>query len=72
MKERSGTVTNESIRAALAEVGLAPPVRTRPDSPHRFPDGARYRVEIASVEGPGVLLAMIDEARPWYPIGTYL
>jgi hypothetical protein len=44
-------------------VGLAPPFRTRPDSPHRFPDGARYRVEIASVEGPGVLRAMIDEAR---------
>ena len=34
-----------------------------PASPHRFPDGAHYRVEIPSVEGPRVLAAVIDEAR---------
>jgi hypothetical protein len=63
MKERPGTDHPNTIRAALEQVGLAPPVRTRPESPHRFEDGARYRVEIASVEGPAVLRAMIDEAR---------
>jgi hypothetical protein len=34
-----------------------------PPSPHRFPDGAHYRVEIPSVEGPRVLAAVIEEAR---------
>ncbi len=34
-----------------------------PASPHRFPDGGQYRVEIPSVEGPRVLAAVIEEAR---------
>ena len=34
-----------------------------PDSRKRFPDGARYRVEIPSVEGPRVLEAVLDEAE---------
>src|SRR6188472_2269375 len=34
-----------------------------PPSPHRFPDGAHYRIEIPSVEGPRVLAAVIEEAR---------
>ena len=34
-----------------------------PASPHRFPDGAHYRVEIPSVEGPRVLAAVIEEAK---------
>ena len=34
-----------------------------PDSAKRFPDGAQYRVEIPSVEGPRVLEAVIEEAR---------
>jgi hypothetical protein len=29
----------------------------------RFPDGAHFRVEIPSVEGPGVLRAVLDEAK---------
>ncbi|MBA2533488.1 MAG: hypothetical protein H0V21_00590, partial [Rubrobacter sp.] len=33
-----------------------------PDSRERFPDGAQYRVEIPSVEGPRVLEAVIEEA----------
>jgi hypothetical protein len=33
-----------------------------PDSGKRFSDGARYRVEIPSVEGPRVLEAVLDEA----------
>src|SRR5215216_1369598 len=34
-----------------------------PDSKKRFPDGAQYRVEIPSVEGPRVLEAVIEEAE---------
>jgi hypothetical protein len=34
-----------------------------PASPHRFPDGAHYRVEIPSVEGPRVLAAVIEEMQ---------
>lgn len=34
-----------------------------PDSEKRFPDGAEYRVEIPSVEGPRVLEAVLDEAE---------
>ncbi len=31
-------------------------------SGHRFPDGAHFRIEVPSVEGPGVLAAVLDEA----------
>ena len=34
-----------------------------PNSQKRFPDGAQYRVEIPSVEGPRVLEAVLDEAE---------
>ena len=34
-----------------------------PDSAKRFPDGAQYRVEIPSVEGPEVLAAVLAEAQ---------
>jgi len=34
-----------------------------PSSDARFPDGAHYRMEISGVERPGVLEAVIDEAR---------
>jgi hypothetical protein len=33
-----------------------------PDSSKRFPDGAQYRVEIPSVEGPACLQAVVEEA----------
>lgn len=33
-----------------------------PASPLRFPDGAHFRIEIPSVEGPAVLRAVVDEA----------
>jgi hypothetical protein len=39
-----------------------PQERLPAPSPHRFPDGAAFRVEIPSVEGPAVLAAMLDEA----------
>lgn len=34
-----------------------------PTSPKRFPDGAQYRVEIPSVEGPKALAAVLEEAE---------
>ena len=33
-----------------------------PSSTKRFPDGAQYRVEIPSTEGPDALAAIIEEA----------
>ena len=48
----------------LESLGLPPSdLADLPDSEKRFPDGARYRVEIPSVEGPRVLEAVLDEAR---------
>jgi hypothetical protein len=48
----------------LAELGLpGTDLYGLPDSGKRFPDGARYRVEIPSVEGPRVLEAVLDEAE---------
>ena len=34
-----------------------------PTSPKRFPDGAQYRIEIPSVEGPCALAAVLEEAE---------
>ena len=34
-----------------------------PDSTKRFPDGAQYRLEIPSTEGPRAFNALLDEAR---------
>lgn len=34
-----------------------------PTSPARFPDGAHYRVEIPSVEGPAAMAAVIESAQ---------
>ena len=48
---------DELIAAAGLPVELQPPPSTG-----RFPDGAHFRVEIPSVEGPGVLAAVVDEA----------
>ena len=46
----------------IAAAGL--PSESVPDSSAaRFPDGARMRIEIPSVEGPGVLAAVLDEAN---------
>lgn len=48
----------------LEGLGLPPrDLADLPDSEKRFPDGARYRVEIPSVEGPRVLEAVLDEAQ---------
>src|SRR5215207_6856360 len=51
-------------RAFLAARGLPPgDLRDLPDSPRRFPDGAQYRIEIPSTEGPRCLEAVLEEAE---------
>src|SRR5262245_14952707 len=50
-------------RRFLASLGL--PERDAgepPSSPDRFPDGAHYRIEIPSTEGPRALEAVLEEA----------
>jgi Peptidase family U32 len=56
----------EDTRKFLAHLGL--PSRDAydlPDSSKRFPDGAQYRLEIPSVEGPRCLKAVIEEAQKY-------
>jgi hypothetical protein len=51
-------------RAFLASIGLPPAdLHGLPESEKRFPDGAQYRVEIPSVEGPACLEAVLEEAE---------
>src|ERR687887_2466046 len=51
-------------RAFLASIGLPPgDLHDLPDSEKRFPDGAQYRVEIPSVEGPRCLEAVLEQAE---------
>src|SRR5919199_5925661 len=51
-------------RAFLVSIGLPPgDLHDLPDSEKRFPDGAQYRVEVPSVEGPACLEAVLDEAE---------
>jgi hypothetical protein len=51
------------VREALEGLGLpAGDLTAVPDSAKRFPDGAQYRVEIPSTEGPGCLEAVLEEA----------
>ena len=51
-------------RAFLASIGLPPgDLHELPDSQQRFPDGAEYRIEIPSVEGPNCLDAVLEEAE---------
>lgn len=52
----------DEIGGWLRAAGIEPPARPWPASPHRFPDGRRYRFEIPSVEGPVVLRAVLEEA----------
>jgi hypothetical protein len=50
-------------RAFLRSIGLpGGDLNDLPDSPKRFPDGAQYRVEIPSTEGPSCLEAVIQES----------
>src|SRR5436190_13847940 len=52
------------VRDALADIGLpSGDLNDLPDSAKRFPDGAQYRVEIPSTEGPRCLEAVLEEAE---------
>src|SRR4051795_346090 len=54
----------ERVRRFLAAQGLPPDdLHALPDSAKRFPDGAQYRVEIPSTEGPRCLEAVIEAAE---------
>ena len=54
----------DAIRSFLAELGLPRgDLNELPDSPKRFPDGAQYRVEIPSTEGPRCFEAVLAEAE---------
>lgn len=48
---------------ADAFLGSFPSEFVPPPSPVQFPDGAHFRIEIPSVEGPKVLAAVVKEAR---------
>lgn len=51
------------VRSLLASLGLPDrDLNDLPDSPKRFPDGAMYRVEIPSTEGPRCLDAVLAAA----------
>jgi hypothetical protein len=50
-------------RDFLRSIGLSPgDLNELPDSTKRFPDGAQYRIEIPSTEGPRCLEAVLEEA----------
>jgi len=54
----------QATRTFLKSLGLPPgDLNDLPASPTRFPDGAQYRVEIPSVEGPRALAAVLEEAE---------
>jgi hypothetical protein len=54
----------KSTRRFLETLGLpASDCFDLPSSTRRFPDGAQYRIEIPSVEGPAALQAVIEEAE---------
>jgi hypothetical protein len=54
----------QATRDFLAGMGLPPgDLLGAPTSDKRFPDGAQYRVEIPSVEGPRALAAVLQEAE---------
>jgi hypothetical protein len=56
-------VPERSGAQLLASLGLTSAQGSAlPDSPSRFPDGAHYRVEIPSTEGPEALEAVLEEA----------
>ncbi len=54
----------QATRSFLKQLGLpAGDAYDLPDSLKRFPDGAQYRVEIPSVEGPNALRTVLEEAE---------
>lgn len=60
---RRRTVADRTSAQLLVSIGLpAADLGALPDSPLRFPDGAHYRIEIPSTEGPRPFRAVLDEA----------
>ncbi len=56
----------EATRCFLESLGLPPgDLHALPDSTKRFPDGAQYRIEIPSTEGPAALAAILAEASSY-------
>lgn len=54
----------QNTRNFLQRLGLPPgDLNDLPSSARRFPDGAQYRVEIPSVEGPRAMAAVLAEAE---------
>ncbi len=54
----------KTLRAFLQSQGYPPgELYDLPPSPKRFPDGAQYRIEIPSTEGPRALAAVLEEAE---------
>src|SRR5437764_647417 len=54
----------ETTRRFLEQMGLPPgDLHELPSSTKRFPDGAQYRIEIPSTEGPVALAAIIEESK---------
>jgi Peptidase family U32 len=54
----------ETTRRFLEQISLPPgDLHSLPSSTKRFPDGAQYRIEIPSTEGPDALAAIIEEAK---------
>jgi hypothetical protein len=54
----------ETTRRFLEQMGLPPgDLHSLPSSTKRFPDGAQYRIEIPSTEGPDALVAIIEEGK---------
>jgi Peptidase family U32 len=63
-KFTKGIYQMEATRRFLASMGLpAGDAHQLPSSNKRFPDGAQYRVEIPSTEGPTALAMVIEEAE---------
>ena len=57
----------DATRRFLEGMGLPPgDLHELPDSTKRFPDGAQYRVEIPSTEGPAALAAILEEADAYH------
>src|SRR3989454_3840393 len=55
---------SEATRSFLESIGLpGGDLHDLPSSAKRFPDGAQYRVEIPSVEGPSCLEAALEECE---------
>jgi Peptidase family U32 len=53
-----------AIRDFVSSIGLPPAdLNDLPDSPKRFPDGAQFRVEIPSTEGPRCFAAVLEQAK---------